>query len=423
MDWKKAGLLSAAASVGFGLVGCGVEGPQSSGGTGTPAVLQAGNVAISNDRAALESRVRRSAEPLTVAPKSATNAEVAEKGSEREMGVRLTLVATVQAPSVDGLVVQANDIEIRDHTALVSYNVAGDVFAGAVQMIDFDHPQRPELVSEVLYRHADVNAVTLQGSQVFVGLASDDPALSTPAMVEQLRMTGSRGLEQTGEWLQLPSWAVTDLAVQGDDVVAGVGAQDGGVAVVSRNDLAFRRFTPQFDVRGVAVGNDGVVTVCGGSAPRLMQHSLPALVSRSTSPVSGYSTSFAKGTIEWESNRCYLGTGDAGFQIRNATGQILAQLASSEFADHAGAPGITNAVSVDHHLAFVAAGPAGIQVVRLGRYRCDGRESEETEGLRILGRLTLEEGASCNMVKARNDVLIVAAGLGGVKIVTMEYLN
>ena len=423
MDWKKAGLLAVVASVGFGLMGCGVEGPQSAGGIGTPAALGSGNVQILNDRAALESRVQRSAEALTVAPKSIEGSQVAEKSSERELGVRLTLVATVTGPSVDGVVVQANDIVIHDHTALVTYNVAGEAFAGAVQMIDFDHPQRPELVSEVVYRHADASAVTMQGSEVYVGLATDDPALSSPAMLEQLRMTGEHGLAQTGKWLDLPSWAVTDLAVQGDNIVAGVGAQDGGVAVVSRRDLAFVRFTQQFDVRGVAVSGNNVVTICGGASPRLMLHSLPALVSQSAAALTGYGASFAKGTIEWESNRCYLGTGDAGFQIRNANGEILAQLASSEFSDRAGGPGVTNAVSVDHHLAFVAAGPAGVQVVRLGRFRCDGRESEETEGLRVLGRLSLEDGASCNMVKAESDVLVVAAGAGGVKIVTVEYLR
>ena len=422
MDWRKAGLLSAVASVGFGLVGCGVEAPQS-GGSGTPGALRAGNVQVSNDRAALESRVRRTVEPLTVAPKSPPGAQVAEKPSERELGVRLTLVASVDAPTIDGVTLQANDIEIHDHTALVTYNVAGELFAGAVQMIDFDHLQRPELVSEVLYRHADANAVTMQGSDVFVGLASDDPALSTPAVLEQLRVTGSHGLEQTGLWLDLPSWAVTDLAVQGNNLVAGVGAQDGGVALLSRNSLAFQRFTPQYDVRGVAVSGDRLVTVCGGSPARLMLHSLPALASQSATALSGYGAAFAKGTIEWVSGRCYLGTGDAGFQIRNATGEILAQLSSSEFSDRPGTPGVTNAVSVDQHLAFVAAGAAGVQVVRLGRFRCDGRESEETEGLRILGRLSLEDGASCNMVKADDDVLVVAAGAGGVKLVTMEYLH
>jgi hypothetical protein len=98
-------------------------------------------------------------------------------------------------------------------------------------------------------------------------------------------------------------------------------------------------------------------------------------------------------------------------------------MSAAEFGDGAGGPAVTNAVSVDHHLAFAAAGPAGVQVVRLGRYRCDGLEAGETEGLRLLGRLTLEDGASCNMIKARNNVLIVAAGSGGVKIVTMEYIR
>jgi hypothetical protein len=59
--------------------------------------------------------------------------------------------------------------------------------------------------------------------------------------------------------------------------------------------------------------------------------------------------------------------------------------------------------------------------VRLGRYRCDIDGSSEAAGLQLVGQLGLEDGASCNMVKSKNDILVVAAGAGGVKLVSMRF--
>jgi hypothetical protein len=125
-----------------------------------------------------------------------------------------------------------------------------------------------------VYRDADVNAVALLGSQLYVGLASDDPVLTTPALLEELKYTEGLGLEQTGRWLQMPSWAVTDLAIQGDAVAAAVGAQGGGVVMVRRSgtSMSVDGFAAGVDSRGVAWdGNSAIMSVCG--APGLLRRS------------------------------------------------------------------------------------------------------------------------------------------------------
>lgn len=427
MDRKKSlGVLPLVVSLTIGLMGCGVDSPQAptdqNAGAPLPPALQASNVQIVNDPAVLESRIVRSTLALGVRRTSGSHpAQVVETSKDVETGVRLTLVGTVRPPVVDGKVVQANDIEIQDHTAIVAYNFAGDVFAGAVQVIDFQHPERPVVVSEVLYRNADVDAVTMQGSHVFVGLASDDPTLRTPALLEDLRYTSSHGVEQTGTWLDMPSWAVTDLAMHGEDIVAAVGARDGGVVLLRRgNTLSVTGFAPSADVRGVDMDEHAAMSVCGGGSAQLLRNALPGMALQGQTGVEGYKNQDAKGTIEVYSHRCYLGAGDGGFQVRGADGALLGQLLPVDFAASDPRTAVVNAVSIANNLAFVACGSQGIEVVRLGRYRCDGHEAEENEGLRILGTLGLEAGASCNMVKTRNNILVVAAGAGGVKLVSMQ---
>jgi hypothetical protein len=411
------------ATLSVGLLGCMGENPSAPGvATGPaplPPALQSNNVLITNDPDVLEARIERTYEPLTVTPKSPTREELSGALKSGDIGVQLTLVGTVRPPEVDGIIVQANDVDIDGNRAVVSYNTAGDVFAGAVQVIDFSKPDRPRVISEVLYRDADVNAVALLGNHLYAGMASDDPALTSPALLEELDLTGAN-LSQTGVWVDLPSWACTDLAVHGDGVVASVGALGGGVAFLRRGaGLELAGFAPQFDVRSVAMDVDAAMGVGGGEGI-LERRVLPAMTLEARVSVDGYRNDAAKGTIEVYSHRCYLGAGDGGIQVRGGDGGLLDGLSCGDLTS-SGSLAVVNAVSCANHLAFVAAGPQGIQVVRLGRYRCDGRESEESEGLRLLGQLALEDGASCNMVKAKNDLLIVAAGAGGVKLVSMRF--
>jgi hypothetical protein len=79
---------------------------------------------------------------------------------------------------------------------------------------------------------------------------------------------------------------------------------------------------------------------------------------------------------------------------------------------------VTNAVSVTGSLAFVAAGARGVQVVDLGNWNPSAPGSAG-HGLTLLGELQFEDGFSSNMVKARSTTLVVAAGRGGVELVTM----
>src|SRR5262245_36501262 len=397
MDRKKSSPLALITLVGFGLVGCSVDAPESARpGAPIPNALDAGRVRIENDLQTLSARVEHMSVPLTVGPKSPSGAQVAEKPSEQLLGARLTLVASVASPVVDGQRVQANDIDIRDHIALVTYNVGGDPFKGAVQVIDFGRPDRPDLVSEVQYTDADANAVVMLGSQVFVGLASDDPALSTPAVVQELKYTSGLGLEPTPNWLDLPSWAVTDLALSGDVLVAGVGAQDGGLVTMQRSGLAVLHFAPAYDVRGVTIGDGNyVMSVCGGAPAHVMVNDMYTLAPEASVAANGYSQEYAKGTIEWAGGHCYLGAGDGGFQVRSNTGELQAQLSNSDLAASAGTSEcVVNAASVSGNLGFLAAGPGGLQVVALHRFRGDGLDPADTDGLKLLGTLSLEAGAS-----------------------------
>jgi hypothetical protein len=133
MNWKKSSTaLPLMTFLTVGATGCMVDSPQApSGRSGElPAALRGANVEITNDPAVLESRIERSALPIFIRPHAGQPTQVAE--AAKDNNVQLTLVGTVRPPVVDGHVVQANDVEIRDHLAIIAYNFAGETFAGAV---------------------------------------------------------------------------------------------------------------------------------------------------------------------------------------------------------------------------------------------------------------------------------------------------
>jgi len=404
------------------LVGCVqngmAPGPDDVGGN--PPQLQADRLLVVNDPAQLDARVQYRSRPLFIRMQETPGRELAPP--LKTDGMRLTLVAEVAPPVVDGHVVQANDVDIDGKTAIVAYNFAGDIFAGAVQVLDFTHPERPRLVSEVLYRDADVTAVVKHGQHVYVGMGSVDPALQSPALLEELELDDT-GLTPTSRWLDLPSWVVTDLGIHGEFVVASVGALHGGVAYVDRTSPQMHvvTFHAEEDIRGIGFPSSMSMAAVCGTQPRLALLDLPSLRRSHTQEVDGYNYADAKGTIEVHDSVCYLGAGDGGFQVRRPDGLLLAALRHEAFSDVRPEEMVTNAVSVQGSLAFVAAGALGVQVVDVAGARSWAvGGGPDPEGLRVLGELDFAAGFSSNMVRAENNVLVVAAGSGGIKLVTMQ---
>jgi hypothetical protein len=403
-------------------VGCvGPQEPNKTTSGSTPA-LDSGHVRIQNDPVYLESRVMRSARSLAV-----RRAAAAGRGGgaqiETATPVSLTLVAEVLPPTVGGHVVQADDIDVDPLTRLVvvGYNDAGDEFAGALQVIDYHVPDHPVLVSEVQYDQADVNAVCKRGVLICAGLASADPTLATPAFLEQFKLM-PYGLVRTGQHLDLPSWAVTDLVGTSAYVVATVGANQGGVVVLDGTTLHQVAFAPDADARACSFdGTAAVMSVSGGGSPHLVRRALPSLDVLSDVAVDGYSFDGAKGTIEVASPFSYLGAGDGGFQVRGSDGALLDRLDNRALAGLTSDLMVTNAVSVSGNLAFVAAGALGVQVVDLGRW-FPGAPPSNQQGLSVLGAIDFGDGDSSNMVKVRTNMLVVAAGMGGIKLVRMDPL-
>lgn len=372
---------------------------------------------IRQDAAYLDTRLHAEQTPLSLRPPvglgNTTTPRIAADP------VALTLVGELLPPEVSGFVVQACDLDVATvgRTVVVGCNVAGPDAAGAMQVVDFTHADRPRLVAEVVFPHADVHSVCKRGNFIYCGVSSDDPTWNAPVRLVEFRQVSS-GVVSTGRFLELPSYAATDLAGDGDWLLASVGAHDGGVVLINRVQLQTVGFAPALDARACAFDPQGGVVSLAGGAGGMASWTLPGLAPSGAVTVEGLQYESAKGTLEAQGAFRYVGAGDGGFQVFGRDGTLHAVLPNAFDTSHVASDRVTNAVSVVGKLGFVAAGALGVRVVDLGPWSPTTPDPAST-GLTLLGEIDFTDEVSSNMVKARGDMLVVAAGLGGVKLVRM----
>ena len=80
---------------------------------------------------------------------------------------------------------------------------------------------------------------------------------------------------------------------------------------------------------------------------------------------------------------------------------------------------VTNAVTVDGDLMFISNGEAGVYVAQADA-AFDSTACNAQQQITMLGQLQFDDLQSANHVAYKNDLLFVAAGLGGVKIVEVN---
>src|SRR5688572_9554706 len=124
----------------------------------------------------------------------------------------LSLKAEVAPPSIGGQTLQATSVSIVGNLAVVSYNMVGNPYLGAVDVIDVSNKNQPVLVSEALFQNTDVFAVTTSGQNVYVAEATDDTGFASPAVFEKMQLQGNQLVLSGNARRTLSSFVATSVA-------------------------------------------------------------------------------------------------------------------------------------------------------------------------------------------------------------------
>jgi hypothetical protein len=317
----------------------------------------------------------------------------------------LVQIAEIKPPvDSNGKTLQASHVAVNGNYAYVSYIMRGDVYSGAIDVIDVSDPYKPKLVTSALIANTDIASLTYSNGNLIIGAAKDvdkDPLLTSPAIVMNMEL--SSGL-LTGKYKinYLESRVTTDVAANSSYYFAVTG-DNGSLFKLNSSTKAIAGKTAVADLRSIALTSDKVVTLSGTKGVNVYSQSTLALQKSFTTSTD---VSGAKRTMDVDGTKLLVSEGSNGLGIYDINSGSKLQTIS---VSAAGEDNVTNAVSVNDGYAFVANGALGLNVYQTGSQ------------LSLLGALGI--AGSSNYVKSSGDYIYVASGTGGLKIIKMEKPN
>lgn len=383
---------------------------------------------ISNNPFLLDTRVYRPNTAVTVDNSQAAGLLPGRAQAASAASISLKLITEIDPPIVDGEVVQATSISLDGgDKAMVSYNMRGAPRLGAIDWITKLTSNKPILSSTVTFNDSDINAVTTDGAYVYAAVATDTGGFTFPAVFERVRIKSDKFTLEDTDRIGLTSFASTSAMRTSNEIYATSG-NTGGVYAFTKAQLQPLGEFALHDARWVAWDKDGnrIVVVQGtpGQISVFEEGAFPdgSMNLLNTFAFPGADVPESKSTADIAGGKAFIAAGPEGVQIVCLDdGQIVGSVPRPDPAALGLDPSVvvTNAVSVDEDLLFISNGEAGVYVAQ-GAEDFDATSCNQQQQITMLGKLRFDDLQSVNHVEYENNHLIIAAGLGGVKVVRVE---
>lgn len=386
-------------------------------------------ISITNNLTTLGARVTYADEAVVIDSSSALPSKLQLPSAARiaNNSFSLRLVAQILPPTVDGEVVQATSVSLRNTAeGLVSYNMRGAPRLGAVDFIKKFNSNFPRLTSSLAFNDSDINSVATDGSFVYTAVATNAVDFPSPAVLERIKISGNSLTLQDNGRVPLSSFASTSV-MPAEKVLYATSGNVGNVfAFDSKNFNQLGEF-PLHDARWVAWDKDGGRIVVAQGTPGMLSifedDVFPggSMNLINTFPFPGANVAESKSTVDIAGGKAFIAAGPDGVQIMCLdSGQIIGSVPIPDPAALGLDPSVvvTNAVSVDEKLMFISNGEAGVYVARSSESFNDDKCN--TQRITVLGKLRFDDLQSANHVAYKSGYLYVAAGLGGVKVIRVN---
>lgn len=361
------------------------------------------NITITSDQNTLNQRLDYTNSGVI----SVENASLTGRSAESTItSFPLVQIAEVKPPvDANGKTLQASHVAVNGNYAYVSYITRGDVYSGAIDVIDVSDPYKPKLVTSALIPNTDITSITYSNGSLIFGAAKDvdkDPLLANnPAIVFNMDLSSGL-LTNSYKVNYLESRVTTDVAANATNYFAVTG-DNGSLYKISTSTKAVAGKIAVADLRSIALTSDKVVTLSGTKGVNIYNQSTLALQKSFTTSTD---ISGAKRTMDIDGTKLLISEGPNGLGVYDInSGSKLQKIAIPT----AGEDNVTNAVSVNDGYAFLANGALGLNVYQTGTQ------------LSLLGSVGI--AGSSNYVKSSGNYIYVASGTGGLKIIKMEKPN
>jgi len=331
----------------------------------------------------------------------------------------LKLVATIDSPVVSGNTLQATSVFRKGNYIYAAYNTRGEVFTGAVDVIKVSNPRSPSLKSRTIFTNKDINDVYFYSSRLMLAVAMDTGIPANNSKIETYRLSRNIPVFDDATEQNVASYAST--AVYGNKnqrfVTSG---STGRLYSFSKSLDAITSFQIA-DARWVSGRSSDLVVLSGGSNPALHFYNLrnESISHEKSFSISAATEVEAKSVVEMSTRYAFVAGNQQGVSIYNIEDEELVHNIPIPTSNDPDVDISTNSLSIYKDLMFISNGEAGVYVAQNGRQLTSVSRDRDMSP-QVKGKLVLGDNMSANHVVYKNDVLVVASGTGGVKILTVS---
>lgn len=363
-------------------------------------------VQVTQDNASLSQRVHYSGD--IIHPGSST----AGLGKSADSGITLKLIAEVDPPKLDDQALRASHIRIVRDYALVSYNVEGPTFLGGLDIFNISNPEKPVLESQVLFSDTDVNSVYATTDNILITGGADpykNTEFQSAAVLEILPFS----LDDLSNSIRidLPGYTGTDVHAAGDSVYVTSG-DNAGLTVWDRmsNHMVHSAEFP--DARSVDRSGDQIFVMQGNPAS-VTALSATDYIETGSYQYSGATYQEAKSILRVNDDYIFIPAGEEGLKVADiANGDLIASVPAPESAEDEPAEYyVTNSVAFSNDYILLGNGAAGIFLLSMN------------ENKELMTHAKFDLHSSANFMDASGNLIFVAGGHGGLKILEIVNCN
>ena len=409
-------MLSAAFLAGMILYGCNKNGPVDA----NSGDVSDGRINITNDEGTLDGGMDYSdTSNIVIDTTKAPNGKL-EKRSRITSSITLKLLATRKPIKYKGSTLQATHVTINGDYAYVSYNTQGDVYLGGVDIIDLSKLSKPKLVSSATFNGTDVSALWYDSGKLYLAEATEDTGFTYPASIEEITLNGNKLTTNTRR-VGVSSYVATDIKVSGGKiwVTSGSGGPGtGGLTILDAS--SFSQITEDLflDARSVDIEGSTAFVLQGGPAT-LKTYNTSTNTNIASYPVGGANIPESKSVVEVVLDRAFVAAGDEGVKVFSTSSNlVIDELPAVTVSGLSSDLTVTNAVSISKEYLFAANGEAGVYVAQ-AQFDMETQSGGDPQ-LQYIGSLIFGSQESANFVASNGNILFVATGSGGLKIVEIQ---
>ena len=378
--------------------------------------IEKGNLLINSNSAQLAARIRYKSEIVPIVdtePSSLLKSTNDFPEIDLTKNYAFKLTAEVDPPVYEGNTLQATHVTIKDDYAFVTYNTRGPKWQGGIEVFDVSDIHNPVLISSAILPNTDVSAVDYADGKIYVVGATGDyeeKGFVSAAFMEVISLDATMAIDEVETIIDISSYAGTDIKVAEGKIFTTSGST--GDLTIFNAAYAKTGTEEISDARSVDANSDHLY-VLQGQEGRVNVFDLPGATYTKSYDVGGATIPESKSEIAVSGKYIFAALNEGGLSILNLDGSLKQSIPKP--ATPSGALDenhVTNSVSLNGDLVLIGNGESGIHV--------GGLIAEEDDDLWMLGAMEFGESQSANFVESKDNVIFVATGLGGLKILAIS---